>query len=119
MYKGDLAKGISFMVVDIACAGGIILCESTRAAYAAKMVQQPQYAQQYSTRANNWETGRNICIGVTAGIWLWNIIDAFAAKGGRRVIVKPNKGYVTMTPSFQVNPITNTTDQGIGITYHF
>lgn len=119
MYKGDMAKGISFLVVDVACASGIVLCECTRAAYAAKITQQPQYAQQYSTRANNWSTGRNICIGVTAGIWLWNIIDAFAAKGARRVVVKPNKGYVTMTPSYQVNPITNTTDQGFGIAYHF
>lgn len=119
MYKGDMAKGISFLVVDVACASGIVLCECTRAAYAAKITQQPQYAQQYSTRANNWSTGRNICIGVTAGIWLWNIIDAFAAKGARRVKVKPNKGYVTMTPSYQVNPITNTTDQGFGIAYHF
>lgn len=119
MYKGDMAKGISFLVVDVACASGIVLCECTRAAYAAKITQQPQYAQQYSTRANNWSTGRNICIGVTAGIWLWNIIDAFAAKGARRVKVKPNKGYVTMTPSYQANPITNTTDQGVGIAYHF
>ena len=119
MYKGDMAKGISFLVVDVACASGIVLCECTRAAYAAKITQQPQYAQQYSTRANNWSTGRNICIGVTAGIWLWNIIDAFAAKGARRVKVKPNKGYVTMTPSYQVNPITCTIDQGFGIAYHF
>lgn len=119
MYKGDMAKGISFLVVDVACASGIVLCECTRAAYAAKITQQPQYAQQYSTKANNWSTGRNICIGVTAGIWLWNIIDAFAAKGARRVKVKPNKGYVTMTPSYQVNPISSTIDQGFGIAYHF
>ena len=119
MYKGDMAKGISFLVVDVACASGIVLCECTRAAYAAKITQQPQYAQQYSTRANNWSTGRNICIGVTPGIWSWNIIDAFAAKGARRVVVKPNKGYVTMTPSYQVNPISSTIDQGFGIAYHF
>jgi hypothetical protein len=117
--KGDVAKGVSFLVADVACAAGIILCESTRAAYAAKVQQQPQYALQYSTRANNWATGRNICLGVTAGIWVWNIIDAFAAKGARRVIVKPQGGYFSMTPTSTYDPIHHTHDMGVGVAYHF
>ena len=117
--KGDVAKGVSFLVADVACAAGIILCESTRAAYAAKVKQQPQYALQYSTRANNWATGRNICLGVTAGIWVWNVIDAFAAKGARRVIVKPQRGYFSMTPTSIFDPIHHTHDMGVGVAYHF
>ena len=117
--KGDVAKGVSFLVADVACAAGIILCESTRAAYAAKVKQQPQYALQYSTRANNWATGRNICLGVTAGIWVWNIIDAFAAKGARRVVVKPQRGYFSMTPTSTFDPIHHTHDMGVGVAYHF
>ena len=117
--KGDVAKGVSFLVADVACAAGIILCESTRAAYAAKVKQQPQYALQYSTRANNWATGRNICLGVTAGIWVWNVIDAFAAKGARRVIVKPQRGYFSMTPTSTFDPIHHTHDMGVGVAYHF
>lgn len=117
--KGDVAKGVSFLVADVACAAGIILCESTRAAYAAKVQQQPQYALQYSTRANNWATGRNICLGVTAGIWVWNIIDAFAAKGARRVVVKPQRGYFSMTPTSTFDPIHHTHDMGVGVAYHF
>ena len=117
--KGDVAKGVSFLVADVACAAGIILCESTRAAYAAKVKQQPQYALQYSTRANNWATGRNICLGVTAGIWVWNIIDAFAAKGARRVVVKPQRGYFPMTPTSTFDPIHHTHDMGVGVAYHF
>lgn len=117
--KGDVAKGVSFLVADVACAAGIILCESTRAAYAAKVKQQPQYALQYSTRANNWATGRNICLGVTAGIWVWNVIDAFAAKGARRVIVKPQRGYFSMTPTSTFDPIHHTHDMGVGMAYHF
>lgn len=117
--KGDVAKGVSFLVADVACAAGIILCESTRAAYAAKVKQQPQYALQYSTRANNWATGRNICLGVTAGIWVWNVIDAFAAKGARRVIVKPQREYFSMTPTSTFDPIHHTHDMGVGVAYHF
>ena len=119
MYKGDFAKGASFLVADLAGAAGVILCESTRAAYAAKAIQQPQYAQQYSTRANNWATGRNICLGVAGGIWLWNIIDAFVAKGARKVIVTPQRGYLSMQPTSTINPITNTYDMGMGVVYQF
>ena len=117
--KGDIAKGVSFLVADVAGITGIVLCESTRAAYAAKVKQQPQYALQYSTRANNWATGRNICLGVTAGIWVWNIIDAFAAKGARRVVVKRQNGYISMQPTPIFNPISNTYDMGFGLIYQF
>ena len=117
--KGDIAKGVSFLVTDIIGVTGIIVCESTRAAYAAKVKQQPQYAQQYSTRANNWATGRNICLGVTAGIWVWNIIDAFAAKGARRVVVKKNNNLVQIQPIPLFNPISNTYDFGVGFSYQF
>lgn len=119
MYKGDYAKGIPFLVAGIAGATGIVLCENTRASYNAKAVQQPQYAQQYQTRANNWATGTYVCVGITGGIWLWNIIDAFVAKGARRVVVKKNNGYFSMTPTTQNNPIYHSTDLGYGIQYNF
>lgn len=119
MYKGDYAKGIPFLVTGIAGATGIILCESTRAAYRAKAVQQPQYAQQYQTRANNWGTGTYVCAGITGGIWLWNIIDAFVAKGARRVVVKMNNGNFSMTPTIQYNPIYHSTELGYGVQYNF
>lgn len=119
MYKGDVAKGASFLVAFLACEGGLILCASTSAAYNAKAIQQPQYAQQYSTRANNWATGGNICLGIAGGIWLWNIIDAFVAKGARKVIVKPQRGYLSIQPTSTINPITNTYDIGMGVVYQF
>ena len=119
MYKGDFVKGASFLVAFLACEGGLILCASTSAAYNAKAIQQPQYAQQYSSRTNNWATGGNICLGIAGGIWLWNIIDAFAAKGARKVIVKPQRGYLSIQPTSTINPITNTYDIGMGVVYQF
>ena len=107
MYKGDIAKGSFFLTTGIAATGGIVLCEATRQAYAAKMVQQPQYALQYSTRANNWETGRNVCVGVAAGLWLWNLIDAFTAKGARRVVVNGQSLSLQIEPTYQIDQIHN------------
>ena len=119
MYKGDFGKGATFLTAGVAGAASIVLCECTRYGYAAKVQQQPQYALEYNRRAINWATGRNVCIGVTAGIWLWNIIDAFVAKGSRRVIVEPRGGYLSMQPSAFINPITQTSELNVGVAYHF
>lgn len=118
MYKGDYAKGASFLVFSIAGATSIVLCESTRSSYAAKMKQQPKYAQEYSTLANNWEIGRNICIGVTACIWVWNLVDAFVAKGAKRVIVSSKYGNFSIAPSFQFDNYTQHVQAGFGISYN-
>lgn len=119
MYKGDFGKGVTFLTAGVAGAASIVLCECTRYGYAAKVQQQPQYALEYNTRASNWATGRNVCIGITAGIWLWNIIDALVAKGSRRVIVEPRGGYWSMQSSSIINPINQAGELNVGVAYHF
>lgn len=99
IYKGSTVKGISMFAGTAACVVGAILCENTRADYKNKMYEQPEFAQKYNTDANNWQTARNICIGAAAAVWLYNIIDAAAAKGARKVIVKKaNSRYFTFCP---------------------
>lgn len=88
MYKGSYKKGISILAGEILAAGGIILCENTRASYIKKMREQPKYASEYNSRADSWETGRNICIGAAAALYVYNIIDAFVSDGAKRVLVK-------------------------------
>ena len=109
MYKGDYGKGATFLTAGVASAAGIVLCECTRYAYAAKVHQQPQYALEYNIRASNWATGRNVCIGV----------DALVAKGARRVIVEPQGGYWSMQSSAIINPITQIGEPNMGVAYHF
>lgn len=87
MYKGSYKKGIGILTGEIIAAGGIILCENTRASYIKKMKEQPKYASEYNSRADSWETGRNICIGAAAALYVYNIIDAFVANGAKRVII--------------------------------
>lgn len=114
IYKGSLKKGISILTGEIIAAGGIILCENTRASYIKKMNEQPKYAAEYNTRADSWETGRNICIGAAAALYVYNIIDAFVADGAKRVIVKRKRG-----SHFSFIPYSDIYSSGICIRLNF
>jgi hypothetical protein len=85
-----------------------------RSDYKNKMKEQPQFAKDYNTKANNWETARNICIGATAAVWVYNIIDAAAAKGARRIIVNRATG-----SNLSIHPTASLTDFGLAMTYSF
>ncbi len=112
-YKGSYVKGGLILGGEIIAAGGIILCENTRASYIKKMHEQPKYAAEYNSLADSWETGRNICIGVAAAIYVYNLIDALVTPGARRVKVEPSR--VTFAPV----PYADNNSIGIGIAMKF
>ena len=91
MYKGSIGKGITIIATEAATIGGIIYTENMRAAYISKMRSQPKYAKQYHSKASNFKIARNCCIGATAAIYIYNLIDAVVAPGARHVVVKPRK----------------------------
>ena len=112
-YKGSVVKGSLILAGEVAAAGGILLCENTRSLYVKKMHEQPKYAAEYNSLADTWETGRNICIGAAAAIYVYNLIDAFTAKGARRVVVKRGR------TSLQAAPYIEQRSFGMGLTYKF
>ena len=89
MYKGSYLKGGCILGAEIACVAGIILCENQRADYANKVIEQPRFAKEYNTKANNWATGRNLAIGVAGALYVYNLIDAAVTNGARKVKLKP------------------------------
>lgn len=112
-YKGQKLKGSCILGSEVLCVAGIILCENQRAVYANKVKEQPKFAKEYNTKANNWETGRNICIGVAAGIYVYNLIDAAVARGPRRV-------KVTKDSSLRISPVAYLEGgAGLNLTYNF
>lgn len=113
-YKGSKAKGICLFAAEAVAVAGIIVCDNQRATYVKKMKEQPKFALDYNNKADNWETGRNVCIGVAAGIWIYNIIDAAVAKGARRVIVKRAEG-----SSLSIMPFAMPDAAGISLAYKF
>lgn len=91
-YKGSKLKGGCIFAAEAVAVAGIIVCENQRASYVKKAKEHPKFAVQYGNKADSWDTGRNICIGVAAGIWIYNIVDAIVAKGARRVVVNHADG---------------------------
>lgn len=113
-YKGSTIKGICMLAGVAACGVGALFCENERADYKNMIKEQPQFAQKYNTKANNWETARNVCIGAAAALWVYNIIDAAATKGARKIVVKPGKAnYLSM------HPIVTPNAGGVSLTYNF
>lgn len=103
LYKGSKAKAYSIITAQVLSVASIILCENQRSSYQKKVIEQPKFAREYSDKASNWETGRNISIGVAACVYVCNIIDAFVAKGKKRVVVNSNETSCRFIPQISPN----------------
>lgn len=112
IYKGQTAKGLVMLAGVVGCGIGALVCENTRSDYKNKMKEQPEFAQTYNTKANNFETARNICIGGAAAFYIWSLIDGIGSKGKRRVIVGKNS-------SLSLNPSLTSDGGGLSLTYNF
>ncbi|MDE6045693.1 MAG: hypothetical protein K2G10_00110, partial [Alistipes sp.] len=57
--------------------------------YVRKIVQthNAELKRIYATKRDHFATGRNICIGAVAALYIYNLIDAVAAPGAERIIV--------------------------------
>ena len=93
-YKGSNMKGGLILGGTAVGAAAIIMTENQRAIYAKKMKEHPEHIDFYRNKKANWELGRNIAIGATAALYVYNLIDAAVAPGRRRVNVnKQNYSY--------------------------
>ena len=105
LYKGQKVKGWCMLGGAVLSAGAIIFCENERSSYVAKMHEQPKHAQTYKTKADNYETARNVAIGVTGALAVWSIIDAAVAPGVTRINVYPGE-------QLHIQPVAFVTPQG-------
>lgn len=111
LHKGSTAKGITILAAEVAAIGGIIFTENERATYESKMRSQPNFAKQYKTKVDNYETARNCCIGAAAAIYVYNLIDAIVAPGTKRVVVKPRNMHFI--------PVASKDFSGVTFSYNF
>jgi hypothetical protein len=118
-YKGSTTKGTMFLGLTAAAAAGVIVCESTRSSYVNKAIEQPKHKKDYSTKADNWETTRNICIGVGGAIWVWNIIDAFTTKSAKRKVVTSQNSSLSFQPFATPNATGHGLDMGFALSLNF
>ncbi len=114
LYKSSKAKGYSFIALQSLSVAGIVLCESERSINMRKAKEQPKFAKEYHNRAQQWEIGRNVSIGVAASVYIWNIIDAYVAKGRPRIVTS-SASNVDLT----FNPYISTEASGLSMALHF
>lgn len=90
-HKGSKAKGAMFLGGTAALAGGMVYCQSriTNSRNLAAQTYNPEHLRIYSRRISNFCMARNVCIGATVALYVWNLVDAVVAPGARRVVVKP------------------------------
>ncbi len=116
LYKGNTFKGWCMLGGAVVGIGTIIFCENERASYATKIKEQPKHAQTYKTKADNYETARNVAIGVTGALVVWSVIDAAVAPGATRIKVRPGE-QLRIQPAAFVTP--HTTAFGATLCYSF
>ena len=95
-YKGSKVKGVCMFAAEAAAVAGILICNNEANTAEKNIKLEPKFAKHYEDKKSSWETGRNICIGAAAAIWVYNMIDAAVAKGFKI--------------SFRSNPVVSFTD---------
>jgi hypothetical protein len=113
IHKGSNIKGTLFIVGGTALTGGAIVTEMLRAENVSKVNSTFDAAQRrsYEDRAN---TMQNVCVGLivgAAGLYLWNIVDGFAAK-------RSDNGRYAQAhePDFRITPYVNSRSGAGGLT---
>ena len=88
-YKGDALKGSLFMGGCVLGGVGIVFLESQRRSTAAAREQthDVNLIKKYAATEKNLAIARNVTIGITAALYLYNVIDAAIAPGAKRIQV--------------------------------
>lgn len=112
IYKGSTAKGISMLGGEVALIAGILLTENTRSSYRrkAKETYDIDKIRNYTDKADNYETTRNICIGGAIALYIYNVIDAVASNGRKRTIINTQVSFT---------PMLSTEHNGISLSLRF
>jgi len=114
IHKGSTVKGVSFIVGEVALAGGIVLAEAMRSSN-VNLMQTTHNADNlkiYLSRSQTWTTTRNICIAGAAALYVWNFVDGIAARGKSRLIIGEYA-------SLDLNPYADTRSAGMSLAFNF
>ena len=98
IYKGQVGKGVGFIVGEVVFIGGIVASECLRASYVSKMnaIHYVPQRQIYANNANTCALSRNISIAGAVALYVWNILDGILAKG--RPQVQIGDAYLRFSP---------------------
>ena len=91
-YKGDPAKGMLFLGGVAVGAGTSAFLLMQRQVFIQQLGQTHDInvIRQLDAKQKNFGVAGGICIGATAALYLWNLIDAGMAPGAKRVVLTGN-----------------------------
>lgn len=105
-HKGSYVKGGLILGGTAVLIGGIVATETVRTDYVRRIgeTHNADYKRLYAKRADQFSMARNICIGALGALYVYNLIDAIAAPGARRVVVKEKKTSGSSWYSYNITP---------------
>ena len=88
-HKGDVLKGSLFLGGEVLLVGGVLTTHFLSVDFANKAqgTHDASLKKTYLNNANGLLIARNVTIGAVAALYIWNIVDACAAKGKRHVAI--------------------------------
>ena len=113
LYKGSKVKGLCIMGGEAALIGGVIAFENMRSNYykKARQTQDAGHIKSYTSKANDYRTFRDVCIGGAVALYIYNLIDALVANGSKRTIVKKS--------GLALYPMASPEGNGLSLSYRF
>ena len=111
-YKSKNTKGFIFMGVAVASIGSFLYSQN-KYNYNINRLEESsslELQREYSKRADNFKTYKNLSMGAAAAVWIWSIIDAVGTEG------KPK--YETIANGFKFN-IKSSNNEAIALSLNY
>lgn len=89
IYKGSKTKAICLISAETFFVGGIVVACVLHSSYDGKFhaTHNTGLQRNYANSANVCAIAGNVAIAGAAAVYVWNIIDGVAAKGGKRLFI--------------------------------
>jgi hypothetical protein len=113
IYKGSKVKGTLFIAGEAALIGGVVIAENLRASYISKINTTHSAADKltYNSNADSWQNIRNGLIAGAAALYVWNVVDGWAARGKTHIVIGDSR--------LRIAPYATPQAGGVALTLNF
>lgn len=112
IYKGQSAKGYSFLGIEAAMIASIIYSSNRIHHWVGLAKKYPDFYDNYQSKATTFRQWRMFCFIAGGGLYIYNLFDAAFSKGARYVEVKRNNA---PNVQFSFEPVFSPGMLGLGI----
>ena len=112
-FKNDYLKGSLILVTELGSIAALVACDVQQRSFKtqANMATTADEKISLMKTSDNYGTARNIMIGVTAGIYLYNVLDVILAKP------RPSRRDIAINP--YIDNINSVNYYGVNVAINF